>query len=107
MQIFGILKWMRVACITGIVLTTGFHFSIAIAFAAMCAPSTGSSQLDFLAAFMSNTCDSARIVVVIQGVGSVVTDFYLLILPLPAVWSLQMPIKRKIAVSSMFMVGIW
>lgn len=43
--------------------------------------------------------------VVLQGVGSVVTDVFLVILPLPAFLNLQMPLKRKISVSSMFMLG--
>ncbi len=72
----------------------------------MCSPSTGDSQLDFLAAFISESCNKTRVLVVIQGVGSVVSDLFLLILPLPAVWKLNMPIKRKLAVSSIFLVGI-
>lgn len=72
----------------------------------MCAPSTGSSYLDFLNAFLSDTCMRTRVLVVIQGVGSVVTDVFLVILPLPAVLGLRMPLKRKIAVTSMFMVGL-
>ncbi|RYP77945.1 hypothetical protein DL771_000804 [Monosporascus sp. 5C6A] len=105
-QIFSILKWMRIASIAGIVAITAFHVSLSIAFGAMCAPSTGASQVDFLAAFVSDTCTRTRSIVVLQGVGNVVTDFFLLILPLPAVWALQMPLRRKLAVSAMFLIGI-
>lgn len=105
-QVFHVLKWMRVACITGITGITAFQFSLSIAFSAMCAPSTGTSYIDFLTAFLSDACMRTRVLVVIQGVGSVVTDVLLVFLPLPAVWSLQMPLKRKIAVTSMFMVGL-
>lgn len=104
-QLFHILRWMRLACITGIAGITAFQVSLSIAFAAMCAPSTGSSQIDFLAAFVSETCTRTRSLVVIQGVGNVITDVFLVVLPLPAVWNLQMPLKRKLAVLSMFMVG--
>lgn len=97
---------MRVAAITGMVLITAFHIAISIAFAVMCAPRTGSGQLDFLSALISDTCTRSRVIIVIQGIGNVVTDLFLLILPLPAIWTLQMPLRRKLAVSAMFLVGL-
>ncbi|KAG6356840.1 hypothetical protein INS49_014714 [Diaporthe citri] len=105
-QVFYVLKWMRIACITGMTCIIAFQFSLSVAFSAMCAPSTGSSHIDFLTAFMSDTCMHTRALVVLQGVGSVVTDMFLVIIPLPAVLGLQMPLKRKIAVASMFLVGL-
>lgn len=109
LRIFRVLRWMRFGCTIGLVIIIAFQCSLAIAFGAMCGPaaSTAHSQLDFLEAFVSDKCDSTRILVVVQGAGSVIIDLFLLILPIPAVWSLQMPFKRKIAVLSMFLVGIW
>lgn len=98
---------MRIACTTCIIIVVCYHFSLTIAFAAMCAPSKGYTQLDYLAAFISDSCTRTRSIVVLQGVGNVVTDVVFLILPLPAIWALQIPLKRKIAVSSMFLVGLW
>lgn len=106
LQVFGVLSWMRVASIAGIVFIVAFHLSISITFAAMCAPQ-GSSRLDFLAAFVSDQCSRTRILVVFQGAGNVAIDLFLLILPLPAVWAMQMPLRRKIAASAMFSIGIW
>ncbi|KAI0902737.1 hypothetical protein F4823DRAFT_406970 [Ustulina deusta] len=106
LRIFSVIRWIRITSIIAIILVVGFHLSVSICFAVMCSPSTGDSQLDFLAAFISESCNKTRVLVVIQGVGSVVSDLFLLILPLPAVWKLNMPIKRKLAVSSMFLVGI-
>lgn len=105
-QVFHVLTWMRIACIAAITCITAFQLSLPIAFSAMCAPSTGSSYLDFLNAFLSDTCMRTRVLVVIQGIGSVVTDVFLVVLPLPPVLGLRMPLKRKIAVTSMFMVGL-
>lgn len=105
-QVFYVLKWMRISCIAGITCIIAFQFSFSIAFSAMCAPSTGSSHIDFLNAFLSDTCMRTRALIVLQGVVSVITDIFLVVLPLPAVLSLQMPLKRKIAVASMFMVGL-
>ncbi|KAF2970324.1 hypothetical protein GQX73_g3175 [Xylaria multiplex] len=105
LRIFSVIRWMRIASIIAIILVVAFHLAVSICFAVMCSPSTGDSQLDFLAAFISESCNKTRVLVVIQGAGSVISDFFLLVLPLPAVWKLQMPIKRKLAVSSMFLVG--
>ena len=100
---------MRNASIAGIVFVIAFHCSLAIAFTVMCAPSpsVGASQLDFLAAFVSDKCTRTRVLVVIQGVGNVAVDLFLLILPLPAIWTMQMPLRRKFAASAMFSIGIW
>ncbi|KAF5126386.1 hypothetical protein E5D57_011083 [Metarhizium anisopliae] len=105
LQLFSVLQWMRVVSITGIVVISVWHLSISIAFAVMCSP-TGSSQLDFLAALVSPMCTRTRSLVVTQGVGNVVTDVFLLVLPLPVVWTLHIPLGRKLGVSSMFLVGL-
>ncbi|KAI1815750.1 hypothetical protein GGS20DRAFT_311066 [Poronia punctata] len=106
LRIFGVKRWMRIVSIAGIVAVAAFHLAMSIVFAVSCAPTTGSSQLDFLAAFVSGACNRTRSVVVIQGVGAVFIDTFLLLFPLPAVWGLQMPVKRKLAISSMFLVGL-
>lgn len=105
----GRLRWMRIASIAGIVLNVSYHISLSIAFGAMCAPSPGMGfdQFAYLAAFVSDKCTRTKVLVVIQGVGNVVIDFFLLLLPLPAIWNLQMPLRQKIKTSAMFLIGIW
>ena len=43
---------------------------------------------------------------VVQGVCSMVLDFYLLYLPLPIVWKLQMQRKRKLGFKTIFLTGL-
>lgn len=106
LRIFRVLNWLRVVAVVSIAVIALWHLALSVSFAAMCAPGTGGAQLDFLAAFISQKCADTRVLVVLQGVGNVVTDVWLILVPLPAVWTLQMPFRRKLAVSSMFMVGI-
>ncbi|KAK4186022.1 hypothetical protein QBC35DRAFT_524564 [Podospora australis] len=106
LRIFRVLQWMRVVCIISLVVTVAYHVSLAVAFGVMCSPKSGDTQLHFLAAFISDTCERTRILIVVQGIGNVVTDLFLVILPLPAVWTLRMPMRRRLAISSMFSVGI-
>lgn len=42
---------------------------------------------------------------VVQGIFGLVTDFYLLFIPVPAVLSLQLPTRKKIGVIAIFMTG--
>ena len=37
---------------------------------------------------------------------NIVTDFYILFLPIPAVWRLQAPLGKKIGISAVFLTGI-
>ena len=53
----------------------------------------------------SPKCATSRPLVIVIGVVSLVSDLYLVILPLPAVWQLQLPLRRKLAVSAMFFTG--
>jgi len=39
------------------------------------------------------------------GMTNTFSDFALLVLPMPTVWSLQMPIKCKVALSGVFLLG--
>jgi hypothetical protein len=107
LQIFRFLDWMRITYIAGIVFITLYHLSICIAFAAMCAPQGGTSQYDFFVALISEKCVRGHDIVVFQGVGNVAIDLLLLVFPLPAIWRMQMPLRRKLATSAMFSIGLW
>ncbi|KAF2155878.1 hypothetical protein K461DRAFT_265355 [Myriangium duriaei CBS 260.36] len=104
----GRLRWIRITSIIGIVVNVSYHVSLSIAFGAMCAPSPsmGYDEFAYVAAFASQKCTRTRSLIVVQGVGNVVIDFFLLLLPLPAIWNLQMPLTRKIKTSATFLIGI-
>ncbi|KAK0673552.1 hypothetical protein QBC41DRAFT_265774 [Cercophora samala] len=106
-NIFSVLRWMRIATTISIVLLLAFQFSIAIATAVNCSPTTGQDVFSYVLAFSQPQCFKGRRYWLIMGIGSVVIDAGLIILPLPAVWSLRLPLKRKLAVSAMFLVGFF
>ncbi|KAL8713518.1 MAG: hypothetical protein Q9220_002380 [cf. Caloplaca sp. 1 TL-2023] len=106
-QIFRPLRWLCFLAWAGAVLTGLLYFATSIAFAVLCAPSGGHSAFNYLTAYRSSRCLSAtNPLVTIIGVLSLVSDIYLVILPLPAVWKLQLPFRRKLGVSAMFLTGI-
>ncbi|KAK4663893.1 uncharacterized protein QC763_501878 [Podospora pseudopauciseta] len=106
-NIFSVLRWMRMATTISIVLLFAFQFSVAIATAVNCSPTTGQDVFSYLMAFSQPRCFKGRLYWLVMGIGSVIVDVGMIILPLPAVWSLRLPLKRKLAVSAMFLVGLF
>lgn len=104
----GSLTWMRITCVVGIVLLLGYHVSFAIAFGAMCGPNprAGYGQVAMLMAFVSDKCTRSRVLLLLMGVGNSFIDLILLLLPLPVIWKLQMPLRRKVHTSAVFLIGI-
>ena len=70
---------------------------------AMCAPRHGES-FDNLA--LSSRCSHQTTWAIIHSVLILILDFYILYVPIPRIWRLQLSIKRKIGVLSIFMTGI-
>ena len=70
---------------------------------AMCAPRHGES-FDNLT--LSSRCSHQTTWAVVHSVLILVLDFYILYIPIPRIWRLQLSLKRKIGVLSIFMTGI-
>lgn len=51
-------------------------------------------------------CTNVYLSFMISGVFNVLSDFFILIFPLWAIWHLQMPLKRKFGVSIVFATGV-
>ncbi|KAL9593534.1 MAG: hypothetical protein Q9219_007507 [cf. Caloplaca sp. 3 TL-2023] len=103
---FGTLRWLRYLVHGGILATGIFHFSITIAIGALCAPKHGNSKLDYLAASNDPKCARNDYLNTWTGIFNIISDFYLLLIPLPAVWTLHLPAKKKVGVSAMFLTGL-
>lgn len=82
---------------------TVFYTGTFVAYAVLSIPKPGQSQL---AAIMS--VDTARDIPlgITQGAVNVASDFYILCLPMPVVWKLQLPRGKKIGVLAIFMTGL-
>ena len=88
--------------ITGI-----FHATMTIVFGVFCGPRSGHSQASYLAGLASTNCRSREGgVAIAQGIFNVLGDIYLIVLPIPAVWGLQLSLRKKIGVSAMFATGL-
>lgn len=104
-QVFRPLRWLRYCAYAGVISTGLFYWVISTVYLAMCVPRDGTSELDYFMALASARCQNVAPLSIANGVVSLVSDLYLVILPLPAVWNLQMALHRKVALSAMFFTG--
>ncbi|KAL8650373.1 MAG: hypothetical protein Q9210_003863 [Variospora velana] len=103
LHLFGHLRWLRWLVWLGILVTGCFYISVPIVVFTLCSPSKGNSWLGM--SFKSKCRDGMQDYGVAQGVMNLVSDFYLLIVPIPAVLALHLPKKKKFGVIAIFMTG--
>ena len=106
LEIFGRLRWMRIVAWTGMLIYGLFYFSSLVAMASLCAPRTGTGQLDYFWAFISPTCLKQDPLSTTIACVNIISDLYLFILPLPAVWGLQLARKKKVGISLIISTGL-
>ncbi len=106
LEIFGTLKWLRYLVYGGIVVTGLVYLPITVAIAAACSPRKGFSKADYLAAIGDPKCARNDFLNTWPGIFNILSDFYILVIPLPAVWGLQLPTRKKIGISAMFLTGL-
>lgn len=52
-------------------------------------------------------CSRVKVLGFVLGIGNVALDVFLLILPMPVIFQLQLSTKRKAGILAIFMVGLW
>ena len=102
LRLFKPNLWTRACIYFGIASTFAVYVATTVAFGALCIPRSGETWLE---ADFSPRCRSSLVMSYVQGIFNVVSDFYLLILPIPVVWNLQMPMRKKIGVLTIFTTG--
>ena len=107
LECFTSVRWLRRLIYVGMSVTGVGYLAAATSSTACCAPH-GSGLLALYTSLNSHSCQiySGRAVNYGLGVFNLVSDMYLLLIPLPAVWSLQLPTRRKIGVFAIFLTGI-
>lgn len=74
-----------------------------ILFGALCAPRNGES---YLIRYNSPQCvDNVTNLGIANGVGNLIADIYLLVLPMPIIWKLHLSSKKKYALIGVFLTG--
>lgn len=103
LHIFSSLRWLRILARLGAIFNMLFYFSGAITLIALGSPRHGQDYLEMLSGPAGTR---SRTFGVVQGILNVVSDFYLLLVPLPAVWGLQLPLLKRMEILAIFGTGL-
>lgn len=104
LQLFGTTKpYIRYLVWGGITVTGLFYLSSMIGSLVMCAPRGGET---YIIAFSAPRCHGSKDLAVATGVFNVLSDLYLLLLPVPEVMRIQNTLRKRIRVLAVFMTGI-
>ena len=102
-RIFALNTMTKATIYVGILTKCVFYLTSSVAQFAICVPRSGES-------WTSTSFDARlrkyRVMTVIQGIFGLTSDLYIFILPLPLLWRLHMPLKRKIGVTAIFLTGL-
>ena len=101
LRLFGLKLWLRYTSYVALLVTFLFYWIQIPLSAAFCAPHhTESWNLDIL-----QRCSKTAVMGPILGAVGVTSDVLLLVLPLPIVYGLNMPPKKKMGLYLIFLVG--
>lgn len=104
LTIFGELRWMRILVWLGLLTTGLFYFAALLVFTISCSPR---GDEDYLESFSKARYGSRTITFsLVMTSFSVVSDFYLFVLPIPAVLGLHMRTGKKLGILAIFMTGL-
>ena len=108
LEVFGRIKWLRYSTWTVLIVSALVSITVATAATIMCTPpvGTGQGQLDILSALGSDACGRSLALSYLGAAFSIGTDLFLLIVPMPIIWSLQLSTQRKIGITALILTGL-
>jgi hypothetical protein len=106
---FRPLAYIRYLVYIGIIVTGIYHVSASIANGILCSPKGGHDRMAYVAGFSRRECQDSsgpvQAISLASGAVNMFTDFYLLVIPLPAIYKLNLPTQRKAGVLFIFLTG--
>ena len=103
LRTFGPKTWFRYLTYFGIAINLALYIATTTCFGYFCIRRPGETWVESKS---SQRClNISPIVKMIHGIFGIVSDLFIFILPLPVIWKLQMPLRRKIGVSAIFATG--
>lgn len=99
-----VTRWL----IYGGILVNGLFYLITfVIYAAVLPPSPGQPDTDSSWLMHASKHDYIfKNIAIVQGIFAILSDIYLLVIPIRSVFQLNLPIRQKFGVSSIFLIGI-
>ena len=104
LETFRPMRWLRLSVYVGTVSLTLFYGAYSIGLFVIATPTSG--QTWQVHTFSSIERSNAYTAVIYLAAGGLGFDLYLLALPIGAIMQLQLPLRRKVGVTLIFMTGI-
>ena len=103
LQVFWLLRWLRITVYIGVSLTCAFYGAVSVAQIVLLTPKHGETWLEHQFSEDSGEDQVLCIWLAVVGLGF---DILLLVMPLAAVLELQLPKQRKMGFLFIFFIGI-
>ena len=102
-RLFARHQWIRYLIYIGIGSVAAMYTASMIVYGYLCLPRSGQSWIE---AGLSSRCHKQFIMIgYVRGPFNVLSDLYLLFLPLPAVWQLHLPLRKRVGIAGIFLTG--
>lgn len=102
-RLFARHRWVRYSVYLGIGSIATVYTADTIAYGYLCFPHGGQGWIE--AATTARCYDNAILISYVRGPFNLLSDLYLLLLPLPAVWQLHLPLRKRLGIAGIFMTG--
>lgn len=104
LRIFAPSKWLRISVYCGLGFAFGIYMMDVPLFSIYCAPQSGEGW----GIHLEKRCLPKRVLFCfIQGIFSLGSNVFILALPIPVIYKLNLPTRRKLELLSVFVSGIW
>lgn len=105
-RLFARHQWIRYLVYLGIGSAAAMFTAGMIVYGYLCLPRRGQSWVE---AGLSSRCHKQSIMICyVRGPFNILSDLYLLLLPLPAVWQLHLPLRKRLGIAGIFLTGsLW
>ena len=102
LRLFSPDRKLKCLVYLGILFSGALSLTSVVVSGALCSPRPGQPWNDLRVILR---CSTERYFAVIQGVLNMLLDFYILYLPIPVLWKLQLPVRKRVGVIAVFMTG--
>ena len=104
LQIFFVNKRTRVMVYIALTINTLHCLATVIGYGILCVPKPG---VPWEVADATHKCMVvADMLAVILGAISIFSDVFIICIPIPAIWNLHLPTRKKLGVSAIFITGL-
>ena len=102
-RLFAVHQWMRYLVYLGIGSMGVVYLVCMILFGYLCIPRPGETWIE--AALSSRYHTQFDLISYVLGPFNLLSDLFLLLLPLPPIYQLHMPLRKRIAIAGIFLTG--